>query len=327
MAPGTRPLVSSTSPTSSTLLLALVLTSDPPRPRVKTVARTRLHLPFRPFTSASFAQGRPQIASFSPENPFYFNFEAALRAENARRMHSEDSGDLHLDDVPFDAEPASSSSTSTSAFALSTSLASTSTSGWTHRRCAQESKAARPRQKPTASRRQLAAPQAMNLPHPSPSLSRARPTPRHYLSNSPVKTFAPRKHLSYFEWDGRTSRPFIESEGRIVGAFFSAPRDPTWLDVVKRAGEALCREYLSMSFPAAAYKHRRGDFAQDAVERSFGGGRKDVGKITLSSLSNGPAMDRIARNPDVGRILGHALGGLKAFSAPLALPRKCTKIR
>ncbi|KAJ6476960.1 hypothetical protein C8R45DRAFT_833668, partial [Mycena sanguinolenta] len=111
----------------------------------------------------------------------------------------------------------------------------------------------------------------------------------------------------------RTSHAFVEAKGRIVGALIGAPNDPTWPAVVQRATGALHHEWLGMSFPSAAYEHRRGDFAQDALGRSFGGGRKTAGNITPSSASNGRAMNRIARNPDLGRILGHALSGFKAF--------------
>ncbi|KAJ6481001.1 hypothetical protein C8R45DRAFT_831933 [Mycena sanguinolenta] len=69
-----------------------------------------------------------------------------------------------------------------------------------------------------------------------------------------------------------------------------------------------------MSFPSAAYEHRCGDFAQDALGRSFGSGQKTAGNITPSSASNGRAMNRIARNPDLGRILGHALSNFPCLS-------------
>ncbi|KAJ6493156.1 hypothetical protein C8R45DRAFT_1095670 [Mycena sanguinolenta] len=72
-------------------------------------------------------------------------------------------------------------------------------------------------------------------------------------------------HLNYLEWDGRTSHAFVEAKGRIVGALIGAPNDPTWPAVVQRATGALHHEWLGMSFPSAAYEHRRSDFAQDAL--------------------------------------------------------------
>ncbi|KAF7341862.1 hypothetical protein MSAN_02041800 [Mycena sanguinolenta] len=173
---------------------------------------------------------RPTTAEGGSGDPIllpHFDLEAALQAENARRMHFEDCGNLHLDDVPFDVEPVPP--LPMTPLFLSSAVASVPTE-W-HGLTGATRKKAKRRARDTALRQEtlpmIFAPTRVawtglmqQLQHP-------------YLDCWKDTKFL-KKHLNYFEWDGRTSHAFVESKGRIVGGLIGAPKDPTWPSVIKR---------------------------------------------------------------------------------------------
>ncbi|KAF7377871.1 hypothetical protein MSAN_00210700 [Mycena sanguinolenta] len=242
---------------------------------------------------AEGGSGGRDITSFSP-GILFSSFTLTSRLHCKRKMCDVctlKTGNLNLDDVPFDMEPVPQLPTTPPA---STSGVTSSPAVWEGLTGAAPKKAKRrardttlqqadatkrassdepPPPKPIAVTFALLAWAGLTQEVQHPHLARWRDTD--FL----------KKYLNYFEWDGRCVvpslfaaafsdllpqdvHPFVESKGRIVGALIGAPKDPTWVDVVKRASETVRREYLSMSFPSAAYKHRRGHFAQRRPQNS-----------------------------------------------------------
>ncbi|KAF7358743.1 hypothetical protein MSAN_01213300 [Mycena sanguinolenta] len=217
----------------------------------------------------------------------HFDLKAALQAENMRRMYSEDSGELDLDDVPFDVQPASPPATPLASTSTSPATVSAPWEGLTDTTLRQTNASQRvsgdnpPPPKPIAV---VHASEALPLPVQL-AADDFRPTRVAWtrLTRQLEHPYLDRwqdaellkAHLNYFEWDGRTTHAFVEAKGRIVGALIGTPKDPTWPAVITRATEALRREWQGMPLPLAAYAHRRGSFAQDPLGRSFGG-RKTV---------------------------------------------------
>ncbi|KAJ7803236.1 hypothetical protein B0H14DRAFT_3487658 [Mycena olivaceomarginata] len=76
------------------------------------------------------------------------------------------------------------------------------------------------------------------------------------------------------DWDGLTSKPIIDSKGRIIAVLAGQPNHPEYRETVVLAFQAVCDAGDEARFPASMRKHRRGLFAAINAGLSYGKGQK-----------------------------------------------------
>ncbi|KAF7324229.1 hypothetical protein MSAN_02531900 [Mycena sanguinolenta] len=146
----------------------------------------------------------------------------------------------------------------------------------------------------------------------------SKPMPHPLLAHADDAEFL-KAHLQYFDWPGELfsqTHALLDRNGYVIGVLVSPPApEEEWSSVVEHATNAFRSAREKMSFPAAAFQHRRASgegFPAVAAGFAFGVGRQEVGNIKASSARNAAAMDELLADPSVGRIATSPVSAMQA---------------
>ncbi|KAJ7750766.1 hypothetical protein B0H14DRAFT_3513344 [Mycena olivaceomarginata] len=281
-----------------------------------------------------------------------FDLEAALLRENAARMAREDSGCILEDEEEIeDALPQSASprvhQPSTAPIGITAPLTGTAKKN--------DQKRCRDREKRKAAT--VASLNSTTPPAPTPRVldkatqstpiaitfaaadfratkprwtGLAQPLEHPLLPHAADAEFL-KKHLQYFDWDGKTTHVILDRKGRIIGVLIAPPLPGEDWDPVLKAATAAMREARNkMAFPAGAYHHRRAyaegeGFPTCTRGCAFGGGRERVGNIKASSAKNAAAMEELLDNPSVIRMATYPIPHFQTLCYPIFADYHATK--
>ncbi|TDL13952.1 hypothetical protein BD410DRAFT_817250 [Rickenella mellea] len=122
--------------------------------------------------------------------------------------------------------------------------------------------------------------------------------------------------LTLVPWDGRTPKPLVDSENRVLGVLAGQPKDEGWAGVATDAFDAIQDERGRMSFSDKQVNHRRGDFPAVGVGVSYGGGQRAPGNLDHSEL-NRRALNRLLNRRSIIRIAGFGNRAFQMFAPKL----------
>ncbi|KAJ7754860.1 hypothetical protein B0H16DRAFT_1722565 [Mycena metata] len=83
------------------------------------------------------------------------------------------------------------------------------------------------------------------------------------------------------EWDGRTSRPLVDRESRVIAVLGGRPNDPEYLRLTEQAARELEAARAELHFRPEQRSGRRGAFPAVSAGISFGGGQQVPGNLSL----------------------------------------------
>ncbi|KAJ7240971.1 hypothetical protein C8J57DRAFT_1085443 [Mycena rebaudengoi] len=113
--------------------------------------------------------------------------------------------------------------------------------------------------------------------------------------------------FEFVKWDGKETRPLLDSKGTVFAVLAGQPNDTTWADNAKTAAEAMGTTAVDLQF---AGNGQRGNFDSATVGVSFGGGQ------TVTSWSNYDALRDLLMLDQFLRLVGFA-NGIFSMYAPL----------
>ncbi|KAJ7715052.1 hypothetical protein B0H16DRAFT_1742268 [Mycena metata] len=83
------------------------------------------------------------------------------------------------------------------------------------------------------------------------------------------------------EWDGRTSRPLVDRESRVIAVLSGRPNDPEYLRLTEQAARELEAARAELNFWPDQRGGRCGAFSSVSAGISFGGGQQVPGNLSL----------------------------------------------
>ncbi|KAJ7078692.1 hypothetical protein B0H15DRAFT_954373 [Mycena belliarum] len=86
--------------------------------------------------------------------------------------------------------------------------------------------------------------------------------------------------MTLVDWDGRSPRPLVDKESRVIAVLGGRPNDPAYDDLTEEAARQMEAASGELKFRAAQAEGRRGSFSSLSYGISFGGGQQ---ASTLSS--------------------------------------------
>ncbi|KAJ7025053.1 hypothetical protein C8F04DRAFT_1269659 [Mycena alexandri] len=88
-------------------------------------------------------------------------------------------------------------------------------------------------------------------------------------------------HMTILPWDGRTSRPLVDKESRVIAVLGGRPNDPEYLQLTEQAARELEAARAELNFRPEQRGGRRGTFSSASAGISFGGGQQVPGNLSL----------------------------------------------
>ncbi|KAJ7200278.1 hypothetical protein B0H12DRAFT_1036773, partial [Mycena haematopus] len=117
-------------------------------------------------------------------------------------------------------------------------------------------------------------------------------------------------------WDGKTSRPLVDAQGRILAVLVGQPDDDGYRAAVRRAYDFISSEGCGARFPASMRHHRRGLFAAINIGLTHG-----KGQLAPTWMDNGvytPLVAHLLANQDIIHMANFA-SGTRPLSSSRAL--------
>ncbi|KIM79960.1 hypothetical protein PILCRDRAFT_9849, partial [Piloderma croceum F 1598] len=122
-------------------------------------------------------------------------------------------------------------------------------------------------------------------------------------------------NLRHVQWDGKTPRPIVDGQDRIIAALAGQPNDPQWDGVSDGAADAVRNAGEACSFTPNQGKHRRGPFPALATGVSFGGGQQ--ASNLLNSTINALVLASLLANISIQQLAGFASTAYNVFAPTL----------
>ncbi|KAJ7088354.1 hypothetical protein B0H15DRAFT_780823 [Mycena belliarum] len=88
--------------------------------------------------------------------------------------------------------------------------------------------------------------------------------------------------MKIVDWDGRSSRPLVDRESRIIGVLGGRPNDAGYLDLTREAARQLEAQRENIKMHPGKAEGRRGTFTSASYGISFGGGQQIPGNLKQS---------------------------------------------
>ncbi|KAF4612565.1 hypothetical protein D9613_012692 [Agrocybe pediades] len=118
--------------------------------------------------------------------------------------------------------------------------------------------------------------------------------------------------FEYVPWDGRTAKPILDGEQRIIAVCAGQPDDLSWPDLASKAFASVERARDKCSFPKKAQDHRRGTFSALSCGISHGGGQTEPGNLK-NTQKNERQLESLLSNNAFRRIAGFANGAFSTW--------------
>ncbi|KAJ7068935.1 hypothetical protein B0H15DRAFT_925906 [Mycena belliarum] len=92
--------------------------------------------------------------------------------------------------------------------------------------------------------------------------------------------------MTLVDWDGRSPRPLVDKESRVIAVLGGRPNDPAYDDLTEEAARQMEAASGDLKFRAAQAEGRRGSFSSLSYGISFGGGQQTPGNLRQSTAAS-----------------------------------------